>query len=112
MPGKPNPPVEPFERDLELALRPGKFIPDRACSAYVDDLEEVEARIVAWTYSNPEAVAPVARAPWLGSAANAVQLTTFASWEELGAWYQGLQAEKKAREVRALLNEPSLKNLR
>ena len=53
MPRKPNPPVEPFERDLELALQPGKFIPDRACSAYVDDLEEIEARIVALAASDP-----------------------------------------------------------
>ena len=53
MPRKPKLPADPFERDLEFVLRPGKFIPDRACSAYVDSLEEMEAGMVALVASDP-----------------------------------------------------------
>jgi len=30
--------VDPFEREIEIALEPGRFIPDRACSSFVNDL--------------------------------------------------------------------------
>jgi tetratricopeptide (TPR) repeat protein len=36
---------EPLERDIEAALDPGAFIPDRACSEFVNRLEAVAARI-------------------------------------------------------------------
>ncbi len=37
--------ADPIERQIELALRPGEFIYDRACISFVSGLEEVAARI-------------------------------------------------------------------
>src|SRR5258708_31115768 len=37
--------VKPFEQQIELALRPGEFIYDRACFSFVSGLEEVAASI-------------------------------------------------------------------
>src|SRR5258708_3895130 len=37
--------LNPFERQIELALRPGEFIYDRACFSFVSELEEVAAKI-------------------------------------------------------------------
>jgi tetratricopeptide (TPR) repeat protein len=42
---KPRRGADPFERQIELALNPGAFIPDRACYSFVSELEEVAATI-------------------------------------------------------------------
>ena len=39
--------VDPIEHQIELALNPGAFIPDRACFSFVGELDEVAARIGA-----------------------------------------------------------------
>ena len=48
-------------------------------------------KILRWHQANPEAQLPPVRAPWKGQPADAIQVTTFGSWQELGAWYRGLQ---------------------
>lgn len=42
---KPRMKRDPLEQAIELALEPGRFIADRACYAFVSDLEEVADRI-------------------------------------------------------------------
>ncbi|MCX6628681.1 MAG: hypothetical protein NTW28_13755 [Candidatus Solibacter sp.] len=42
---KPRRGADPFERQMELALNPGVFIPDRACFSFVSELEEVAAML-------------------------------------------------------------------
>ena len=42
-----------MEREIELALNPGAFIPDRACFSFVSDLDEVAARIAKLIASDP-----------------------------------------------------------
>ena len=42
---KPRLGADPIERQMELALNPGAFIPDRACYSFVIELEEVAAGI-------------------------------------------------------------------
>jgi hypothetical protein len=42
---KPRHGADPFERQMELALNPGVFVPDRACFSFVSELEEVAAMI-------------------------------------------------------------------
>ena len=37
--------VDPVEREIGIALEPGRFIPDRACFSYVSDLDEIAATI-------------------------------------------------------------------
>ena len=37
--------VDPLEREIELALKPGKFISDHACFAFTDELDEVVVEI-------------------------------------------------------------------
>ncbi len=48
-------------------------------------------RILLWKQSNSEIQDLPARAPWAGKPAPSIQVTTFPSWEEFGAWYRGLQ---------------------
>ena len=48
-----RPRIDPFEGELERTFNPGAFIPYRACSSYVGDLEEIEGRIAALTGSDP-----------------------------------------------------------
>ena len=50
---KPRRGADPFERDIELALNPGAFIPDRACYSFVSELEEVAARIAKLIRPDP-----------------------------------------------------------
>jgi len=45
--------ADPIEREIELALNPGAFIPDRACFSFVSDLDEVAAKIAKLTASDP-----------------------------------------------------------
>ncbi len=45
--------VDPLERRIESALRPGEFIYDRACFAFVSGLDGVTAEIRALTRSDP-----------------------------------------------------------
>lgn len=45
--------VDPIEQEIELALNPGAFIPDRACYSFVNDLDEVAAKIVKLTARDP-----------------------------------------------------------
>jgi hypothetical protein len=40
---------DPIEQEIELALRPGEFIRDRACISFVSGLEEVAAKIEGLT---------------------------------------------------------------
>ena len=44
--------VDPIEQEIELALHPGAFIPDRACSSFVSGLDEVAAMIAKLTTSD------------------------------------------------------------
>jgi len=50
---KPRRGADPFERDIELALNPGAFIPDRACYSFVSELEEVAAMIAKLIRPDP-----------------------------------------------------------
>lgn len=49
--------VDPIEQEIELALHPGAFIPDRAGSSFVSGLVEVAARIAKLTTSDPSRAA-------------------------------------------------------
>lgn len=42
---KPRTKTDPLEREIELAFKPGTFIPDGMCFSYVCDLEQVAAKI-------------------------------------------------------------------
>ncbi len=44
---------DPIEQEIELALNPGAFIPDRACFSFVSDLDEVAAKIAKLIASDP-----------------------------------------------------------
>ena len=37
--------VDPVEHEIEIALEPGRFIPDRACFSFVSDLDAIAATI-------------------------------------------------------------------
>ncbi len=45
--------ADPIERQIELALNPGAFIPDRACFSFVSGLEEVAAQIAKLAGTDP-----------------------------------------------------------
>ena len=42
---KPRRGADPIEGQMELALNPGAFIPDRECFSFVSGLEEVAAEV-------------------------------------------------------------------
>ncbi len=42
-----------IEQEIELALNPGAFIPDRACFSFVSDLDDVAAKIAKLVNSDP-----------------------------------------------------------
>lgn len=44
--------ADPIEQEIELALNPGVFIPDRACFSFTSDLDEVAAKIAKLTTSD------------------------------------------------------------
>ena len=46
-------PIDPVEREIELALKPGVFIPDRACFSFTSELDEVAARLAKLADSAP-----------------------------------------------------------
>lgn len=48
---------ESFRRDMERALEPGQFIPDRAAHEFVRDVEEVADRITKLSASDPRRAA-------------------------------------------------------
>ena len=50
---KPRCGADPFERQIELALNPGAFIPDRACYSFVSELDAVAAMIGKLTRTDP-----------------------------------------------------------
>jgi len=50
---QPRTKADPLEHEIELALNPGAFIPDRACFSFVSDLDEVAAKIAKLTSSDP-----------------------------------------------------------
>src|ERR1017187_10093206 len=50
---KPRHGADPFERQMELALNPGVFIPDQACCSFVSELEEVAAIVAKLTRTDP-----------------------------------------------------------
>ena len=50
---KPRSKPDPLEHQIELALDPGAFIPDRACFSFVCGLEEVAGRIAELTTTEP-----------------------------------------------------------
>jgi hypothetical protein len=50
---KPRRGADPFERQMELALNPGVFIPDRDCCSFVSELEEVAAMIAKLARAAP-----------------------------------------------------------
>jgi hypothetical protein len=45
--------IDPIEQEIELALNPGAFIPDRACFSFVSNLDEVAAKIAKLIASEP-----------------------------------------------------------
>jgi len=45
--------ADPLEVEIELALNPGAFIPDRACFSFVSDLDGVAAKIANLTKTGP-----------------------------------------------------------
>ena len=45
--------ADPIERQMELALDPGAFIPDRACFSFVSGLDEVAAVVGKLTTTDP-----------------------------------------------------------
>lgn len=45
--------IDPIEQEIEVALNPGAFIPDRACFPFVSDLDEVAAKIAKLIASDP-----------------------------------------------------------
>jgi hypothetical protein len=49
---KPSTKADPIEQEIELALNPGVFIPDRACFSFTSDLDEVAAKIAKLTTSD------------------------------------------------------------
>ncbi len=53
MPRKHSSQSDPVEAEIERALDPGTFIPDRACYSLVNDLEMVAARIGKLTVGDP-----------------------------------------------------------
>ncbi len=42
-----------LERAIEAALAPGRFVSDRACFSFVDDLEEVQAQVAKIVQASP-----------------------------------------------------------
>lgn len=50
---KPRGKADPLEQEIEVALNPGAFIPDRACFSFVSDLDGVAAKIAKLTRSDP-----------------------------------------------------------
>jgi tetratricopeptide (TPR) repeat protein len=44
---------DPLEREIELAISPGGFIPDRACFSFVGDLEETATKIATLAKTDP-----------------------------------------------------------
>lgn len=48
-----HPHADPIEHEIELALNPGAFIPDRTCFSFVSDLDEVAAKIAKLVGSDP-----------------------------------------------------------
>jgi len=44
---------DPIEQEIELALNPGAFVPDRACFSFVSDLDEVAEKIAKLIASDP-----------------------------------------------------------
>ncbi len=50
---KRRPQGDPIEREIELVLNPGAFIPDRTCFSFVSDLEEVATKISELVGSDP-----------------------------------------------------------
>jgi hypothetical protein len=50
---KPRRGADPLEVEIELALHPGAFIPDRACFSFVSDLDGVAAKIATLIRTDP-----------------------------------------------------------
>ena len=50
---KPRGKRDPIEQTIELALKPGEFIPDRASYAFIADLNEIAANIAKLRQSEP-----------------------------------------------------------
>jgi hypothetical protein len=53
--------ADAWERTVERLFRPGTFIPERACSAFVSDLEELEAEVSKDLSAQPERAAAQVR---------------------------------------------------
>lgn len=45
--------TDPLEREIELALKPGAFIHDRACSKFAGELDELASRIAKLESTDP-----------------------------------------------------------
>lgn len=44
---------DPFEHEIEMALNPGVFIPDRACFSFASNIEDVAGRIAGLITGDP-----------------------------------------------------------
>src|ERR1022692_1673226 len=71
---KPRHGADPFERQMELALNPGVFIPDQACCSFVSELEEVAAIIAKLTRTAPARAAALYETFLAGCYAKAEEL--------------------------------------
>ncbi|MEI6231560.1 MAG: DUF6880 family protein [Planctomycetota bacterium] len=45
--------LDPIEHEIEIALAPGRFIPDRGCFSFVDGLDAAETKIAELIRSDP-----------------------------------------------------------
>lgn len=45
--------TDPLEREIELALKPGAFIPDRACFQFAGELDQIASRIAKLVATDP-----------------------------------------------------------
>ena len=65
---------DPIERRIELGLRPGEFIGDRACFSFVSGLDGVAAEVRAITRSDPVRATALCEAFLAGCAQKAEEL--------------------------------------
>ena len=69
-----HPQSDPMERQIEVALRPGEFVHDRACFSFVSALEHVVAQIQKLIPAQPTRAAALCEAFLAGCHAKAEQL--------------------------------------
>ena len=71
---KPSVKVDPTERQIEVMLRPGEFIHDRACISFVSGLEQIAADVAKVTATEPARSVTLCEAFLAGCHAKAEEL--------------------------------------